>query len=166
MSPDAPHWSRVLDPLRPCQGPGSGGAWASLMPSYASAWAWCRKPADLLWLAERCARTDEQRRVFARACTAIACDRAEAVLYLVPAGEDRPRIAIEAARGWLRGEVSIEALRAAAWAAGDAAEAAARAAAEAAEAASLATSAAIIRRRIEWSVVEKALHAQVKEVRP
>jgi len=60
----------------------------------------------------------------------LACDFAERVVDLC--GDDpRPRAAIEAKRGWLRGEVSDEELAAArdaAWAARDAAWAAARAA--------------------------------------
>ena len=63
----------------------------------------------------------------------LACDFAERALKYVPKGEDRPRLAIEAKRKWLKGEISdaeLAAARNAAWdaawdAAGDAALAAA-----------------------------------------
>jgi hypothetical protein len=58
------------------------------------------------------------------------------VLHLVPPGEDRPRLAIEAAEAWTRGEVTAEFVRSAAvsaaYAAYDAAGSAARSAAYAA----------------------------------
>ena len=53
-----------------------------------------------------------------------ACDCAEAVLHLVPAGEDLPQKAIGTARAWCRGEASIDDVR-------DAADAAASYAADA-----------------------------------
>jgi hypothetical protein len=46
-----------------------------------------------------------------------ACDCAETVLHLVPAGEDRPRKAVETARAWCRGEASTAAATSAAKAA-------------------------------------------------
>jgi hypothetical protein len=48
-----------------------------------------------------------------------ACLVARTVLDKVPAGEDRPRIAIETAEAWTRGEATIEEVRAAADAAWD-----------------------------------------------
>ena len=67
----------------------------------------------------------------------LACDFAETALKYVPAGEDRPRLAIETARRFVAGSATCEELAAAwaaawdaAWAAAwDAARAAARAAA-------------------------------------
>ena len=60
------------------------------------------------------------------------CDCAETALRYVPAGEDRPRLAIEARRRWCAGEATDAEVDAAGAAASDAAEAAARAAAVAA----------------------------------
>ena len=63
----------------------------------------------------------------------LACDFAETALKYVPAGEDRPRLAIETARRFVAGSATCEELAAAGdAAAGDAAGAAARAAARAA----------------------------------
>ena len=63
----------------------------------------------------------------------LVCDIAERALRFVPDGENRPRIAIETARRFSRGEATNSELTAAWAAAGDAAWAAAWAAARAAE---------------------------------
>lgn len=76
---------------------------------------------------DRCRRTSADRRINVR----LAIWLARQVLHLVPEGEDRPRLAIEAAEGWLRGEVAY-ASAAYAYAAADAAADAAYAAAYAA----------------------------------
>ena len=62
----------------------------------------------------------------------LACDFAETALKYVPAGEDRPRLAIETARRFVAGSATCEELDAARAAAGAAAGAAARDAAWAA----------------------------------
>jgi len=84
---------------------------------------------DLVWCAAQCARS---------------------VLHYVPAGEDRPMLAVGAAEAWCRGEIdaadvdaaasaqAADAASAAAYAAADAASAAADAAVEAASAAAYA----------------------------
>jgi hypothetical protein len=59
----------------------------------ATAWAECERGDHLLWVV---ARLNVDRRLIARA--AAAC--AETALQYVPAGEDRPRLAIEAVRAW------------------------------------------------------------------
>jgi hypothetical protein len=94
------------------------------------AWLDCARGDWLLWIA---ARLDVDRTLIVLA----ACDCAELALRHVPAGEDRPRAAIDTARSWARGEATIEAVRAAAYAADAAADAAyaADAAADAAYAA-------------------------------
>lgn len=55
----------------------------------------------------------------------VACDCAETALRYVPAGADGPRIAIETARAWSRGEATMEDVRVAAAAAWPAAPSAA-----------------------------------------
>ena len=94
--------------------------------------------SDLRWALSR---TSEGRRTLA----ALVADCVERVLPIWEArypGDRRPREAVEAIRGWLRGEEGIERVRAlaaaacAAWAAYDAADAAAYAAAAADAAAS------------------------------
>lgn len=69
-------------------------------------WRRCDRGDWLLWLV---ARAGVDRRLVVLA----ACDCAETALVHVPAGEEQPRIAIEAARRWVRGEVSTEEMRAA-----------------------------------------------------
>jgi hypothetical protein len=65
-----------------------------------TAWAECQEPSWMFWLAGRT--------VSRQALVLAACDCAELALKYVPAGEDRPRIAIETARKWARGEATIE----------------------------------------------------------
>lgn len=72
----------------------------------AKAWRECPRGDWLLWLA---ARAGVDRRLVVEA----ACRCAEAVLGLVPEGEERPVRAIEAARAWIRGEASLAEVRAA-----------------------------------------------------
>jgi len=89
-----------------------------------------------------------------------------------PEGDDRPRRAIETARAWIRGEASIDEVRAAANAANAAnaaANAAAYAAGRAANAAyrqSLSESANIVRKHISWEMIEEKIGVEhAKEVR-
>jgi hypothetical protein len=70
----------------------------------AAAWDACPRGDWLLWIA---ARVGVDRRILVLA----ACDCAEPALVHVPAGEDRPRIAIETTRPWARGEATIEEVR-------------------------------------------------------
>ena len=81
-------------------------------------------------------RVDRRRLVLA------ACDCAASVLHLVPAGEDRPRRAIGAAREWVRGRATQDEVRAAYAAAYAAASSAAYASSSAAYDASSAAYAA------------------------
>jgi hypothetical protein len=98
------------------------------------AWNQCERGDWMLWFA---GKIEVDRKLLVLA----ACGCARKALKNVPEGEERPRIAIEAAEAWCRGEASIEDVRAAADAARAAAYAA-RAAADAADAAAYAARAA------------------------
>jgi hypothetical protein len=99
----------------------------------AQAWAECERADWMLWLLAKLDGCYSPRLRLA------ACACARTALQYVPDGEDRPRLAIECAERFARGEATDAELRAAgaaaeaaAWAAGDAARAATEAAAEAA----------------------------------
>ena len=86
-----------------------------------AAWAECDRADWMLWLAGR---------VVARPLVVLAaCACARTALRYVLAGEDRPRVAIETAERWARGEATIAEVRSAyavaAYAAADACAAAA-----------------------------------------
>jgi len=72
-------------------------------------WAECERPDWLLWWAGQV--VSRQELVLA------ACDCAETALRYVPEGEDRPRLAIETARRWARGEATVKEVDAARYAA-------------------------------------------------
>ena len=74
------------------------------------AWEMCERPDWMIWFARR---RNVERKVLVR----IACDCARTVLRFVPEGEERPRLAIEAAERWTRDEATIDEVRAAAYAA-------------------------------------------------
>jgi hypothetical protein len=69
-------------------------------------WDECPRGDWMLWIAAR-AGCDQRSVVHA------ACDCAESVLAYIPAGEERPRRAIEVARRWARGEATLDDVRAA-----------------------------------------------------
>ena len=103
--------------------------WLNTQTDPRVAWEMCERPDWMIWYARR---RNVERKVLVR----IACDCARTALRFVPEGEDRPRLAIEAAERWTRNEATIDevrvaAARAALYAA-DAADAAADAAAKAA----------------------------------
>jgi hypothetical protein len=81
--------------------------WASTQPSRKAAWARCERGDWMLWIA---ARLGVDRKLV----VAAACACARLALPHVPAGEERPRIAIETAEAWCRGEATIEQVRASA----------------------------------------------------
>jgi len=66
-----------------------------------TAWHECERGDWLLWVA---AQINIDRTLLISA----ACDCAETGLKYVPVGDDRPRLAMETARRWVRGEVSSE----------------------------------------------------------
>ena len=76
-------------------------------------WAECNRPDWLLWWAGQVVSRHD--------LVLAACDCAELALRFAPEGEDRPRIAIETARRWARGEATLDEVRDAADAAADAA---------------------------------------------
>jgi hypothetical protein len=123
-----------------------------------TAWTECPRGDWLLWLAAK-AGIDRKQLVMA------ACATAREALQFVPAGENRPRIAIETAEAWCRGEATIEQVREARLNAYAAAAAAADAAAYAADAADAAAARAkrrqeiadAVRAVVPWSLVERAL---------
>ena len=82
-------------------------AWCRTQPDLPTAWAACERPDWLLWLAGRTGAKHEL-------LVLVACEIAETVLHMVPAGEDRPRLAIETSRAWMRGEASLDQVRMAA----------------------------------------------------
>src|SRR3972149_6910811 len=70
--------------------------WLKTQASPRAAWDACERPDWMIWLA---ARRGVDHKVLAR----IACDCARTALRFVPAGEDRPRLAIEATERWIVG---------------------------------------------------------------
>ena len=75
--------------------------------THKQAWETCKRGDWLLWIADR---FDVDRKLLVLA----ACGCARTVLKYVPVGEDRPRIAIETAEAWTRGEAMIDQVRSAA----------------------------------------------------
>jgi len=70
--------------------------WLSSLPEGTTArqaWQQCTRPDWMFWLLGR-RRADHVKLV------RCACEIARTVLHMVPAGEDRPRLAIEAAERW------------------------------------------------------------------
>jgi hypothetical protein len=129
------------------------------------AWETCNHGDWLLWVA---GKIDIDRKLIVLA----ACACAKTALKYLPVGEDRPRIAIETAEAWTRGEATIEQVHAAADAAVHAAyhvadavanaafQAAVQAAfhaAYAADAAGRKDMARIIRKIIPFSVIKQAI---------
>ena len=129
-------------------------AWIERTPGRTNAlWELCPRGDWMLWLASQ-AGVDLRRIVLA------ACACVRPALVHVPAGEDRPRLAIETAERWARGDATIEAVRAAhsgAYAAAAATCSIYAADAADARAKSLAHSADLVRAQIPWATVEAAL---------
>ena len=133
------HWSRRLKALGACK---DAVDWAKKQPSFPEAWASCERGDWMLWLAgTMCDKPDWPTR---QELVLVACDCAELSLKYVKKGEDRPRVAIETARKWAKGEATIQEVREARRAtdAAYAAAGAATAAAYAADAVAYATAAA------------------------
>ena len=109
--------STILSRLDACS---EATRWAETQPDLQTAWANCKRSNWMLWLIARTTLNQDDSRL-----RLMACDFAEAALVYVPAGEDRPRLAIECARRFAAGDATHEeraAARDAAWAAaGDAA---------------------------------------------
>lgn len=101
--------------------------WAGAYISLRAAWDTCERSDWLLWYASR--RGVDRNLVVLAAC---ACART-AIPY-APAGDDRPRIAIETTEAWTRGDATLADVRAAAYAAASSAAYASAAASSAAAA--------------------------------
>jgi len=159
----AQRFDELLHDLRACS---EARDWARNKDLH-EVWVTCERVDWLLWLAGRMAGAPgwpTRNQIILAAC---AC--AETALKFVPEGELRPRLAIEAARAFVRGDANIEDVRVArraaaayaaaayaaaadaayaaadaadAYAAADAADAAAAAAADAADAAAAVAAAA------------------------
>ena len=84
---------------------GEARAW-SLHRDWVSAWMECR---DARWMLHAAADVVDRPTLVLAAC---ACART--VLHLVSAGEDRPRVAIETAERWARGDATLGDVRRAA----------------------------------------------------
>ena len=139
-----------IDHLRPCT---EAAQWLETQPDIATAWNCCQRGDWMMWLLTKLPTPKE-------VSVTLACGLARSVLHLVPASEDRPRLAIEAAERWLA--EPTEENRAAADAAADAARAAADAAWDAARAAAdaaarAAAQADIIREVVSAEWIEGAL---------
>ena len=113
--------STILSRLDAC---GNARTWAANQPDLQTAWTNCKRSDWMIWLLARTSLDQNDPRL-----RLMACDFAEAALVYAPAGEDRPRRAIEVARAFARGEATREEMAAARAAAGAAAGAAAWAAA-------------------------------------
>ena len=98
--------------------------WAKTQPDLGTAWSECKRSDWMLWLLAQTTLDQDDPRL-----RLMACDFAEAALIYVPAGEDRPRQAIEVARRFAAGDATREELSAA----GDSARSAAGGAARAAQ---------------------------------
>jgi hypothetical protein len=147
--------------------------------SLSEVWEQCERGDWLLWLCGRMA--DKEGWPTRKEVVLAACACAEPALKYVKAGEDRPRIAIETARKWVRGEATLEEVRTAAYAAAYAAAAyaayayaaaayaayaaaayaayAAYARREESRLASLRQSADIVRATIKLSILAEGVHA-------
>jgi len=94
-------------------------AWAATQPTRKAAWENCKRSEWMLWAIARSTISPDDQRL-----RLMACDFAEAVLHLIPAGETRPAEAVRIARLFALGEATREELAtawAAAWAAAGAA---------------------------------------------
>jgi len=94
-------WQDNLTRLRACD---EAVGWAQNYKTFPAAWEACKRGDWMLWLA---ARSGVDRKALVLA----ACACARPALKYVPKGEKRPRIAIETAERWARGEATIEDLR-------------------------------------------------------
>jgi hypothetical protein len=112
-----PKHIEALAKLNPCD---AGAAWFAAQKTPQKAWDACVNPGWMFWLLKHTPRDegDHQKIVL------VACGIARTVLYLVPQGEDRPRLAIEAAEAWAANptakmakmaEVAAQATARAAW---------------------------------------------------
>jgi hypothetical protein len=100
---------RVIEYLKSVGACGDAIAWTRKQLTLARAWKVCKRGDWMLWLLGRDAGEpgSEKRKPLVLA----ACECARLSLKYVKAGEERPRIAIETAEKWTRGEATIEEVR-------------------------------------------------------
>lgn len=93
-------------------------AWVRTQPDPGTAWRTCPRGDWMLWL---CGRLTGQDSDSLKTLVLCAAQCARLRLADVPAGEDRPRVAIETAENWARGNTGVTDVRHAADAVADAA---------------------------------------------
>jgi hypothetical protein len=98
------HWRSTIRATGACI---DARKWLRSQESAEKAWHSCERGDWLLWIAARLLTDDAGRKLVVLA----ACDCAETALVHVPAGEERPRLCIDAVRAWTRGEATIEEVR-------------------------------------------------------
>ena len=92
-----PRWIRKLRLLRACD---EAIDWAKAYDTPQAMWNACERGDWMLWLAGKTTE-DQQKLVLA------ACECARLSLKYAPKGEKRPRVAIETAEKWARGEDGV-----------------------------------------------------------
>ena len=102
MTTKRKYWSDALKQYNPCA---DALAWARTQPSAAVAWRDCTRGDWMLWLVGQLSGPPESASRKALVLAACACARL--ALPHVPASEERPRIAIETAEQWARGENGV-----------------------------------------------------------
>ncbi len=114
--------------------------WTSNYPTLQKAWDDCECGDWMLWILGK--QSGEVGTKSRKKLVMVACQCARSSLKYVPKGEDRPRIAIETAEAYCKGNATLKDVKNAANAASDADDADADAAANAANAAADAANAA------------------------
>ena len=99
MNPQDPmtHPRKLADKLSALGACNEAIEWAQAQTDDATAWRECRRGDWMLWLLGQI-DVDRKRLVLA------TCGCARLSLHIAPDGEDRPRIAIETAEAWARGD--------------------------------------------------------------
>ena len=101
----AKEFSELLISLRACE---EARAWAK-GKTLAAVWKTCNRGDWMLWLCGK--MVDKPNWPTRQEVVLAACACAKPALKYVKAGEDRPRIALETARKWARGEATIQKVR-------------------------------------------------------
>ncbi len=96
------HWSVALERFSPCA---DALAWARTQPSAAAAWQACERGDWMLWILGK--QSGPVGSASRRKLVLAACACARLSLANVKAGENRPRIAIETAEAYARGEGGV-----------------------------------------------------------
>ena len=91
-----------LKKLHPCP---DAYEWAKEQPNPQSAWNTCEHGDWMLWLLGKLSKGPRSKS--RKLLVLTACECARLALKYVPEGEDRPRLAIETAERWTRGECTL-----------------------------------------------------------